>query len=145
MRREKTEENEQVRGCKYYLDYINCGECYLLTEWENEKHVTVTLRQSTVLEDLHEKHGGSIRYHKLCRTTFHLYESDNRSSNSSGNLDKVINLTKIDRNDWYYYTPLLKHLLTGERIKEISVTRCIVRWAKEESSRGEDWYILLRG
>ena len=143
MRLQKLQENEQVRDCEYYYDFINCGDCYLLTEWINDSEPTVTLNQGTNLEDLHEKHGGSIIYLKLCGKTFLEYKS------MSGNwyeedLDKVISWTEIDyAPDRYDYVQLLKALLTGEGLEEFNITSCIVRWANEGSSRGEDWYWVI--
>ena len=152
MRLEKIKENEEVK-CDYlpdyteygeysFLDFINCGECYLLTRWTNEEEVTVTLNKDTVLEDLHEKHGGSIDYRKFCSKTFHLYESMDRDVRDE-NLDEVINYTKIKAFDWFSDVLLLKTLITGVGWEELDMTTCIVRWANEGSSRGEDWYRLL--
>ena len=154
MRLEKLQQNEEVQGeifldninreRYYFLDYINCGECYLLTRWINEQQVTVTLNKDTLLEDLCKKHGGYIRYYKLCGTTFLLYGSDKDRRVCSGDLDEVINRTEVDHSDGYYYTRLLKTLVTGEGLTRLSSTESIVRWANEGGSRGEDWYRLIK-
>ena len=141
MRLQKVKENEEVQHFNF-LDFIDCGACYLLTEWCNRKNAAVTLSQNTILEDLHEKHGGSIHYKKFCSKTFHLYESMNRSLHDE-DLDKVINRTEIHHNDEYYYTQLLKTLITEEGLERLVFGSHIVRWAKEGSSRGENWYRLL--
>ena len=142
MRPGKTEENEEVQYYNF-LDFINCGGCYLLTKWSNEKPVTVTLNKDTILEDLQEKHGGRIKYAKFCPTTFLGYESMNRSLHDK-DLDEVINRTNIDPYEGYYDVQLLKALITGEGSKEFYLTPCIVRWPKEGSSRGQDWYRLIK-
>ena len=140
---EKIEQGEMVRGCKYYLDYINCGGNYLLTEWDNKEEAAVTLNESTVLEDLHEKHGGLIWYRKFRSNTFCVYMSISGALQDE-DLDKVVNWTEIDHWSGYYHTQLLKALITGGQPKERSVIPCIVRWANEESSRGIDWYRVLK-
>ena len=141
MRLQKIKENEEVQYYRF-LDYINCGACYLLAEWHNREEAIVTLNKDTILGDLHKKHGGLIYYSKFCSETFSAYKS------MSGNwyeedFDKVIDWTKIDPYEEHYYTRLLKTLVTGEGLKECSMPSCIVRWANEGSSRGEDWYRLL--
>ena len=143
MRLEKIEENEKVQHHQF-LDFIDCGWCYSLTEWVNKEKPAVTLNQSTVLEDLCKKHGGSINYSKLCGTTFHMYESDNGKRVWSGNLDEVLSRTKIDPDDKYYDTQLLKALITGVGLEELTVASRIVRWSDKGSSRGEDWYRLVK-
>ena len=143
MRLPKLKENEEVRGCKYYLDYINCGDCYVLTKWINWKNVTVTLNKDTILEDLYKKYGGSFYYVKLCSNTFRVYKSMSGEF-CERDMDEVINWTKIDHGNRYLSTRLLKTLVTGEGLKEFSMPSCIVRWAKEGNSRGEDWYRLLK-
>ena len=141
MRLEKLEENEEVQHFNF-LDFINCGACYLLAEWDNEKHVNVTLNKDTVLEDLSKEHGGSIYYDKFCRETFRLYESDNRSSNFSGNLNEVINYTKIDT-DSGWYCRLLKDFITGGELEERPISGSyIVRWPNQKGGRGTHWYKL---
>ena len=145
MRLEKIEENEKVQYFNFY-DFINCGECYLLTDWINEERLTVTLNKDTVLEDLHEKHGGSIRYDKFCSKTFRVYmgKDDTLEAIFSKDLDKVINRTETSNNDGYYFTRLLKTLVTGKGLKKLSIAPCVVRWVNEGSSRGKDWYRLLK-
>ena len=139
---QKIEENKKVQH-ENFLDYIDCGECYLLTRWINEQQVTVTLNKDTVLEDLCKKHGGDIWYAKFCMKTFRIYKS--MSDELLGeDLDKVIDWTKTSNNDRYDYIQLLKALVTGQRQKELIVPYCIVRWAKEGSSRGKDWYRVLK-
>ena len=141
MRLRKIEECEMVQ-CDNFLDFINCGACYLLTDWINRKNATVTLSQNTILEDLHEKHGGSIWYHKLCRETFRAYRGEHGEAFSK-DLDKVVNYTKIIDFDEYPETQLLKALVTGVGLEKLSSFGYLVRWAKEESSRGEDWYLVI--
>ena len=141
MRLRKIEENKKVK-CEYYYDFINCGECYLLTDWHNTENATVTLNKDTVLEDLHEKHGGSIRYSKLCKNTFRVYESMNRGWRDK-DLDEVLSWTMIDSYDRDDYVPLLRALITGEGMEELISVQCIVRSANEGSSRGIDWYRLI--
>ena len=136
MRLEKLQQNEKSNR-REFLDYINCGECYFLTTWINSENATVTLNQDTVLNDLHEKHGGRIWYNKFCMKTFRVYMG------SSLDPDKVINQTEVDYSDRYNYTRLLKALITGEGLKRLSSFGCLVRWPKEGSSRGEDWYRLF--
>ena len=139
MRLQKIEENEEVqRHC--FLDYINCGWCYLLTNWDNETKTTVTLNKDTVLEDLHEKHGGSINYSKLCGETFRLYKSMSEDS-FDGDLDKVLSWTMIDPHQWWP-TSLLKALITGSEDLRTSGS-CIVRWPNEGGRRGTDWYRVI--
>ena len=142
MRLEKIKENEKVQHY-YFLDYINCGEYYLLTRWINEQQATVTLNQNTNLEDLHKKHGGSILYSKLCSETFRVYKSMSGEF-CERDMDKVIDWTRIDHYDRYHFTHLLKALLTGVGLEELTTTPCIVRWASEGNSRGTDWYGLVK-
>ena len=142
MRLQKLKENKRVK-CDSFHDFINCGECYLLTEWINEKHVPITLNKDTILEDLHEKHGGSIHYSKFCSKTFHLYESMNRSLHDD-DLDEVLSWTMIDPYEGYYDIQLLKALITGGQPKELRTVPCIVRWANK-GSRGIDWYLVFNG
>ena len=146
MRLEKIEENEKVQ-CDNFLDFINCGACYLLAEWINDVKTTVTLNKDTVLEDLSKEHGGRIWYNKFCMKTFRGYKGEGYALEAlfySRDLDEVINWTKIDPYEEHYYTLLLKALVTGEGLGRHSSFECIVRWAKEGSSRGEDWYRLIK-
>ncbi|NDB87219.1 MAG: hypothetical protein EB127_31740 [Alphaproteobacteria bacterium] len=68
MRLEKIENNTKVYDFDWFYDFIDCGEFYLLTELRNMTNSTVmiTLNQNTTLEDIQEKYGGYLEYHKLC-------------------------------------------------------------------------------
>ena len=142
MRLQKLEKGEEVTSIEFY-DFIDCGDHYLLTFWRNETKATVILNQNTILEDLHDGHGGSIYYSKLCMKTFRVCWSDNRGSNCSHNLDDIINWTKIYYADDDSDTQLLKVLVKGEGLGRLTFFECLVRWASEGSSRGTDWYRLL--
>ena len=142
MRLQKLEQNEEVQHDQLY-DYINCGECYLLTEWINERP-TVTLNESTVLEDLHERHGGYIHYHKLCLKAFRVYKSMSGEF-CERDMDKVLSWTRIDHYDRYDYTQLLKALITGEGLEEQALLPgAIVRYPNKKGGRGTHWYKLLK-
>ena len=143
MRLEKIEEGEEITHYEFF-DYIDCGEHYLLTGWRNETKATVILNQNTNLEDLHERHRGSIGYSKLCRTTFRPYETDNPDIFVSSNLDRALSRGNITTYLDWWPTRILKALITGEGLEELRTAPCIVRWPKEGSSRGEDWYRLLK-
>ena len=139
MRLQKVKDNKKVQHDSF-LDYIDCGGYYLLTDWFNTEKVTVTLNKDTVLEDLCKKHGGDILYTKFCNKTFRAYRSMSGAL-SGRDKDKVINSTEVHIFGDMYDAYLLKSLMTGEeRPKELSITPCIVRWANEERSRGTDWY-----
>ncbi|NDB86504.1 MAG: hypothetical protein EB127_27970 [Alphaproteobacteria bacterium] len=140
MRLEKIKENEEVNLSRL-LDYIDCGDFYLLTVLCNPKIPAITLNQNTVLEDLHKKHGGDLSYSKLCKNTFRMYESENGEFYSH-NIDEVSDWKKINIKE--YYDRLLKALITGVGLGDLEITKRIVRWSNENGGRGEHWYRLLR-
>jgi hypothetical protein len=141
MRLEKIKENEEVNLSRL-LDYIDCGDFYLLTVLCNPKIPAITLNQNTVLKDLHKKHGGDLYYSKYCKATFRTYKSE-KGYIESRNIDEVINLTEIDNYE-YFDCRILKALVTGVGLGDLEITKRIVRWSNENGGRGEHWYRLLR-
>ncbi|NDB85088.1 MAG: hypothetical protein EB127_20660 [Alphaproteobacteria bacterium] len=139
MRLEKIEEGEEVEIPRI-LDYIDCGDFYLLTELRNMTNSTVmiTLNQNTVLEDLQKKHGGKIWYTKYCKITFCVYESEKRVPFSL-DIDEVMNWTRICTFE-FRECRILKALITRG---ELNMHECIVRWPNENGGRGEYWYKLV--
>lgn len=68
MRLEQVEEGKKIKGGTF-LDYVDCGDFYLLVDWCNFSSSTVTLNNNpTMLEDLHKKHRGFLNYYKICKT-----------------------------------------------------------------------------
>jgi hypothetical protein len=144
MRLVKIENNTEIDNQIRILDYIDCGEFYLLTEFENTKSsVMITLTQNTVLEDLHEEYGGYIWYSKFCKTTFRVYRSEGGRLASS-NVDEVMNRIKIDTYDDHWEVLTLRTLVTGEGLEELNTPERIIRWPNENGGRGESWYGLRK-
>jgi hypothetical protein len=143
MRLEKIENNTEIDNQIRILDYIDCGEFYLLTEWDNANKRMVTLTQNTVLEDLQKKHGGDIYYHKLCKTTFRLYGSEGGEFYSD-NIDEAMNGTEIYAYEGFIVCRILKAFVNGEGLEKLNSVDRLVRWPNEKGGRGEHWYWLLR-
>ena len=153
MRLQKMEQNEKVQYFRFYdgaeygeynfLDFINCGDCYVLAEWIIDAEPTITLNKDTILEDLSEEHGSSVSYTKFCKKTFRAYKSMDGDF-WADDLDEVLSWTEIDYSDRHDYVEQFRAIITGDGMEELSSVQCFVRWASEGSSRGEDWYRLLK-
>jgi hypothetical protein len=140
MRLERIENNTEVE-CFLFKDCIDCGDYYLLTEWN---HIRATLNKNTNLEDLHEKHGGDLYYSKFCKGTFDMYTSKCGTRRYSDDIDEVMNWTKIHFLKSLDDCLLLKTLITGKGFEGLNQSELIVRWSNEKGGRGEYWYRLLR-
>jgi hypothetical protein len=142
MRLEKIENSTEIDNQIRILDYIDCGDFYLLIEWHNTKERMVILNQHTVLEYLQKKHGGDLYYSKLCKITFRLYESE-EGILYSRNMDEAMNRTKVYDYDEYWECRILEALVTGKGLEDLDVTERIVRWPNKKGGRGESWCKLV--
>jgi hypothetical protein len=141
MRLEKIQERERVKT-RYFLDYLDYGDYYLLTKFVNSKNsVMITLNQNTVLENLHKEYGGDLSYSKFCKATFQVYELK-KGYFESRNIDEVMSWTETDT----YYSRegfLLEALITGKGLEKLNLVNHIVRWPNKNGGKGEHWYKLL--
>jgi hypothetical protein len=142
MRLVKIENNTKISDSEYFLDYLDCGDYYLLAAFVNSKNSGITLNQHATLKDLHKEYGGGLYYSKYCKATFRTYKSE-KGYIESRNIDEVINLTEIDNYE-YFDCRILKALVTGEGFEELNLVEHIVRWPNEKGGRGEYWYWLLK-
>jgi hypothetical protein len=144
VRLEKIENNTKVYDFDWFYDFIDYGEFYLLTELRNMKSRTVmiTLNQNTTLEDIQEKYGGYLEYHKLCKTTFRMYVAE-EGELYSHDIDEVVNWNKIGPFE-YFPCRVLKALITGGGLEELNARDHFIRWPNENGGRGEHWYWLLK-
>jgi hypothetical protein len=138
---ERRKEGDEVNH-SHSLDYIDCGEFYLLVSWINSGERAVTLSQKADLRDLQEKHGGRISYSKFCKTTFRLYESE-EGENWSHDIKEVMHWTRVDPYDKYHsHSLLLEALVLEEGLGKLNLADRIMRWPKENGGKGASWYTL---